>query len=475
MPFPNFHSARITAPGQYDRFATQNIAPGINIILGIKGGKSERQAIRFDKNKFTVQQAKAWLKEHDVKFILFEPATATASMEKDYAKDAEQLEGTYEIPVIAKFTRTFSTIKDILSVGTWQGIPFEKKDLDNMVVNFDILKRGDPDFENGVPLKIDLFKNVRPDGYYHGGEPTFGMITDLVRTGEKLFAKITNIPKLVKDMIENKQYKSVSAEVQFNKEFGNERLSPVLRGLALLGVELPEVNTLEEFQQFYTRNNSGDEDIKSFTVEETKKQSQEDLDMPEIKELEKRIGTLEKGLKDSIELCKTLEKDNKELKNKKKESDDALSKFTTGKRTEGIKSFVKEKVKEGKVLPANEESTVNILSSLSDEKTVKFSKDNKEEMISPRELRMSEIEASPDVVKFDEQLKKSKESKGSKLEEELVNFKKDEDSDEEENDQKTHFIVTNRIAKFKKDNVDKDEPSYTDVLNQVYIDYPNLG
>jgi hypothetical protein len=74
MPFPNFHSARVVNPDQFDNFATKEISDGINLILGIKNGKSESQAYRFNKDKFTVEQAKAWLKEHNIKVILFEKA-----------------------------------------------------------------------------------------------------------------------------------------------------------------------------------------------------------------------------------------------------------------------------------------------------------------------------------------------------------------------------------------------------------------
>lgn len=80
MPFPQEHSARIKDPGQYDEFRRENdwAGSGIHAIWGIKKGpprKAELQAIRFDKTKFTVAEAKKWLKDHDYKPILFEPAS----------------------------------------------------------------------------------------------------------------------------------------------------------------------------------------------------------------------------------------------------------------------------------------------------------------------------------------------------------------------------------------------------------------
>lgn len=77
MPYPNEHSARIHNPGEFSSFARESIAPGIDVMLGIKKGVSKTQAYRFAKDKFSAEQAKAWLKEHSVKYISFEPAEGT--------------------------------------------------------------------------------------------------------------------------------------------------------------------------------------------------------------------------------------------------------------------------------------------------------------------------------------------------------------------------------------------------------------
>jgi hypothetical protein len=78
---PNFHSARIKDPGLFleKPWATIDIKPGITLVTGKyktdgPGGSMVGQSYRFDKDKFTVQQAKKWLKKHKVKVILFEPA-----------------------------------------------------------------------------------------------------------------------------------------------------------------------------------------------------------------------------------------------------------------------------------------------------------------------------------------------------------------------------------------------------------------
>ena len=79
MPLPNEHAARLRDPGDFqpDSFRRKEIAPGISIIMGrLKGQQTmTAQSYRFSKDKFTAAQAKAWLKDHDVKNISFEEAS----------------------------------------------------------------------------------------------------------------------------------------------------------------------------------------------------------------------------------------------------------------------------------------------------------------------------------------------------------------------------------------------------------------
>jgi len=83
MPYPNEHSARIKNPDLFLAGTTKRkeIAPGVTIIMGKlkadpkgKGGPMVTGSYRFDKSKFTADQARKWLKDHDVKPTEFEPA-----------------------------------------------------------------------------------------------------------------------------------------------------------------------------------------------------------------------------------------------------------------------------------------------------------------------------------------------------------------------------------------------------------------
>jgi len=77
------HSARLKNPGKFVSFTTgeDKGGKGVNFIYGIRkdagpeGGKTEIQAIRFDSNLWSVDDAKKWLSDHDKKYIKFTAAT----------------------------------------------------------------------------------------------------------------------------------------------------------------------------------------------------------------------------------------------------------------------------------------------------------------------------------------------------------------------------------------------------------------
>lgn len=78
-PYPNFHSARIRSPGSFVRIRVLSTSKeGIMFYGGPlksdRTGPAKVQAIRFPKDKFSAKEARAWLKDHKQKYILFEPA-----------------------------------------------------------------------------------------------------------------------------------------------------------------------------------------------------------------------------------------------------------------------------------------------------------------------------------------------------------------------------------------------------------------
>ena len=107
MPYPNEHSARLKNPDDFDPKSFRRTEGGtlygkikvpvtIGIIWGKLKGKAKPsdpvapQALRFPTKNWTVEQAKKWLKDNNVKPISFEPASKE---EKQARREAWRSEG----------------------------------------------------------------------------------------------------------------------------------------------------------------------------------------------------------------------------------------------------------------------------------------------------------------------------------------------------------------------------------------------
>ncbi len=92
-PFLNEHAARIASPNLFERIVQLEKLPnGVRILGGpLKTdpqGSGKPQSYRFPREKFTPTEAKTWLKDHDIKFILFEDATGeTKDIYENYAPE----------------------------------------------------------------------------------------------------------------------------------------------------------------------------------------------------------------------------------------------------------------------------------------------------------------------------------------------------------------------------------------------------
>jgi len=115
IPYPNEHSARLKDPGQFDKFARKNDAggTGVDFIFGIKDGKSEVQAIRFDKSKFTPAEAKDWLKRNKKKAIEFEPASGDKNHSVTAASVQVPSSGTEKKEFTVSIDKDTSIVSDV--------------------------------------------------------------------------------------------------------------------------------------------------------------------------------------------------------------------------------------------------------------------------------------------------------------------------------------------------------------------------
>jgi HK97 family phage major capsid protein/HK97 family phage prohead protease len=112
-PYPNEHAARMTDPAQYDELRPENNAggEGVDFIYGIKEGVSEIQAVRFDAQQFTVEEARQWLADNEMDPIEFEQATGEQRVMPGIGRHQraevttfdEVEDRTYEFPFSSEF------------------------------------------------------------------------------------------------------------------------------------------------------------------------------------------------------------------------------------------------------------------------------------------------------------------------------------------------------------------------------------
>ena len=78
MPELAEHSARIISPDSCTKnYGRQTLATGIiRVACTLKANPTKwaTQSYRFKKSNFTAAEARKWLKDHDIKYTLFEAA-----------------------------------------------------------------------------------------------------------------------------------------------------------------------------------------------------------------------------------------------------------------------------------------------------------------------------------------------------------------------------------------------------------------
>jgi hypothetical protein len=135
--------------------------------------------------------------------------------------------------------------KEIFAVGKWNGMDFSVEDLKLIATAFHTL--GD---RHQVPLKMG-HNNEQP---MTDGQPALGWVVDVYVEGDKLIGEFSDVPDLVSEAFDKKLYRNVSIELDFGVEYKGSYFPMVLSGVALLGADLPAVNTLDDLQAYMERS-----------------------------------------------------------------------------------------------------------------------------------------------------------------------------------------------------------------------------
>ncbi len=133
---------------------------------------------------------------------------------------------------------------EIFAAGLWNGIEFSNEDLKLIAFSFDKLKD-----KHKVPLKMG-HNDKQP---FTDGQPALGWIEKVWLEGNKLMAKLVDLPDVVFSAISNKLYKKVSIELEVSVNHKDDFYPFVLSGVALLGADIPAVNTLADLTAYMSR------------------------------------------------------------------------------------------------------------------------------------------------------------------------------------------------------------------------------
>lgn len=139
---------------------------------------------------------------------------------------------------------------EVFAVGVWNGMKFTSADLNVIADSFRKLSE-----VHRVPLKFG-HNDEQP---FTDGQPALGWVSDVwVEKGKdgglKLFAKFNEMPELVFKSIDKGRYKNVSIELDFDVSHNGTVYSMVLSGVALLGADLPAVNTIADLKTYMSKD-----------------------------------------------------------------------------------------------------------------------------------------------------------------------------------------------------------------------------
>lgn len=287
----------------------------------------------------------------------------------------------------------------IFSTGTWHGDPYSEADLDAMVEAFDKV---------GFTPPGKLGHHYKQKMLQQAGLPAAGWVEKIYRQGTTLFADFKNIPKKIYQLFQNKAYGPVSSEIYWNYTDKDGKKWPrVLRAVAFLGADIPEVTTIDGVLSMFDEANQeykvvifgqhSKKEKRQMTDEEIKKFQKEADDKAEAKvaemskQFEAKMAEQAKQFTSAIEAMKA--------DNAKK--DEVIQNERNARRKQEIEAKVKEYVTARKITPAQAPFMVALMSALNQEgeHVVIFSKDGtpEEKKFTGEALIQKFVDAQPEI------------------------------------------------------------------------------
>jgi len=134
---------------------------------------------------------------------------------------------------------------EIMAVGKWNGMEFTLDTLNGIASAFEELK-------NNLDVALKFGHNDKQP--MTDGKPALGWVDKVWVEGDKLLAHYIDLPKIVYNAVKKKLYKNVSVELEFDVNYKGKNYPAILTGVALLGADIPAVNTLEDLTHYMNRD-----------------------------------------------------------------------------------------------------------------------------------------------------------------------------------------------------------------------------
>lgn len=201
--------------------------------------------------------------------------------------------------------KTYEAEVEIFAVGLWNGMEFNADDLKQIANAFHTLKEN-----HSVPLKF----GHNPDQPFTDGQPALGWVEDLFIREDTLVAKFVGIPEIVAQAITKGLYKKVSVELDMSVDHQGQHYPLVLSGVALLGADIPAVNTLEDLSVLMGRAGFKSAARKTFTAVSTKEDTNMPITAEELAKLKADLAAANKQIEEDAQAKVTMAAETAKLK-----------------------------------------------------------------------------------------------------------------------------------------------------------------
>ena len=266
----------------------------------------------------------------------------------------------------------------IFAEGVWNGAKYGTEHMQSMVKSFSELYK-----IHKVPLKF----GHNPEQKITDGLPALGWVDRVYMSEDNkvLLADFTDVPDLVARAIKARRYRKLSIEMDMGVEHKGKKFMSVLSGVALLGADIPAINTLDDLEQYIPKEEFTSDSLAVFTIDEPnfEPKQEESYDMDDLKEMKDELAKFSAKLDDQSKENAELRDENKTLKAnfsaleaEKKAKEDEAQAATVKAARESITAMFDTAVKAELITPAMRTAFFSVLRVDDDESVVKISADD---------------------------------------------------------------------------------------------------